>query len=55
MRVNGSGAMDLLPHLGGMLNRPQFEIFVCSNCGYCRWFVAEEIVASVSEKWSRHR
>lgn len=45
---------DLLPYLGGFLNRPKFELYVCGTCGYCSWFVGENWRYEVAQKWERH-
>lgn len=51
--AKGAYGPDLLPvgSIFGRFSNPKFRIHVCGSCGLVEWFVPEEFLARVKEKW----
>jgi hypothetical protein len=49
--VNAKGYMDLLPI--GYFSGGKFRLRVCGGCGLADWFVPDEYLPKVREKFSR--
>ena len=49
--VNAKGYVDLLPI--GFLSGGKFRLRVCGGCGLAQWFVPDEFMPKVKEKFSR--
>lgn len=49
--VNAKGHMDLLPI--GYFSGGKFRLRVCGGCGLADWFVSDEYLPKVREKFSR--
>lgn len=48
------GDLTLLPKVyNGILHPAQFDVYVCTNCGHTEFFVQEEFLRKVREKWTR--
>jgi predicted nucleic-acid-binding Zn-ribbon protein len=54
--ASGGYGFDLLSKLGGhnpLFNGKKLEIYVCAQCGYMRFFIPEELVNEIPEKFQR--
>lgn len=49
--AGGGSAADLLPI--GFLHGPKYKIVVCGSCGLTQWFVPQQFLAAVKEKFDR--
>jgi predicted nucleic-acid-binding Zn-ribbon protein len=49
--VVAGGAAELLPI--GSLHGPKYRILVCGSCGLTQWFVPQEFLVHVKEKFER--
>jgi hypothetical protein len=47
----GGEGPDLLPGVGGFFRRAQFAVVVCCGCGLTRFFVTQEEIEKVRQKW----
>jgi predicted nucleic-acid-binding Zn-ribbon protein len=50
----GAFGFDILPKLGGsnpLFKGKKIELYVCGQCGYMRFFVPEELLREVPEKY----
>ena len=50
--ARGGYGPNLLP-IGGFFSSPQFRIRVCGGCGLVEWFVPEDLLGKVKEKFQR--
>jgi hypothetical protein len=51
--ARGGYGPDLLP-IGGFWSSPKFQLRVCGSCGLTMWFVPQEYLAKVKEKFARY-
>ncbi|HSG27784.1 MAG TPA: hypothetical protein VLA34_04830 [Candidatus Krumholzibacterium sp.] len=51
----GGYGPTLLPGAGAFMKSAKFEINVCGNCGFVRWFVARRFLERLKSggKWER--
>ena len=51
--ARGSHGPDLLPKLGGFFRGPKLELYVCGTCGYAQFYVPEELLSPLRERYER--
>jgi len=53
--ARGPYGPNLLPGLGSFWTPPKFEIYICRECGHCRFFVPERMLPQIetSGRYSR--
>jgi ribosomal protein S27AE len=51
--ARGSHGPDLLPKVGGFFRGGKFEIYICGSCGHTQFFVPDELLPTVKEKYER--
>lgn len=59
-KVDASGGYgpDLLPHVGNLFSlwkEKKFEVYVCGSCGYYQFFVADDGLPQVREKFDKYQ
>ena len=53
VHARGGYGPDLLPKVGGLFRGGKFELYVCGTCGCTQFFVPDELLASVRQKYER--
>jgi predicted nucleic-acid-binding Zn-ribbon protein len=53
--AGGGYAPNYLPGLGGVVHAEKFQVVLCADCGFTRFFASEKALSkvSVSKKWER--